>query len=144
MWRERKLSLKNVGIAKIFKKYEHPHIGFASQNYFSEILAMVYALKNKSKFYKFDKNLSYPKADIYVSKCGFKPNKLYKLFSKNSPSLKQLNRHLKYSRHFYPKGSIFVSDILLTSKRYLKLNNRQLRKIYPKNWYKLVRKSKCK
>lgn len=139
-----KLTLENI-----FKYYNSKHLGFASKNYYTEFLAQVYALSYRELFYTFNDQekgsmkLRNSKLRFYVTKCKFRPTNFYKALRKSSPDIRYLNRHLKYRKHTYPKGTVVVSDIKLTNKRYFELKDKHLKHYYPKNFYKLVKNQSC-
>ena len=150
---KRKFRKKNITLAYILKNYRSLHLGFASKNFFSEFVALVYILKYRELLFPLDglnyhaieKNpkLKHHDINIYLSKCGFIPQRFYSALKKSSPHLLQINTHLKLPQNIYQRGTILLSDIPLTSKRYYKLSFRELRRNYPKNYRKLIKNKKC-
>jgi len=144
----RKFKKRDMSLEYMLTHYDHPHIGFASSNFYSSFLALVHTLAYKEELLGIDDNLKSELTfkdpiNIYVTKCSIRPDKVYKALKKSSPYFSLLNRHFKRSNRSYPKGTILVSDIDLTKRRYLKLNDTQLRKNYPKNFKKLVKRYSC-
>lgn len=148
---KRRMNKRTPNLQNILKYYKHPHMGFASKNFYSEFLALVHAFAYKDKSFPLIKKNNLKKAinieniKFYISKCSIGPMKLFSKLRKKSSMLKYLNGHIKkrsYKR-YVPKGTIFVSDIVLSKKLFLQITNRNARKIYPKNWKKLVRKKSC-
>lgn len=145
---QRKLKNKYSSLENIFTSYKHPHLGFASKNYYSELLALIHATAYKDEIYNelkdYRSELFFSKKpNIYITKCKIKPSEFYKKMKKYSPNIKLLNQHFRRSNKVYPKGSIIVSDRPLTKRKYLELTDEQITNIYPKNWTKLVKSYSC-
>lgn len=144
----RKFKKRDMSLEYMLTHYDHPHIGFASSNFYSSFLALVHTLAYKKELLGIDGS---EKAEVvfndpirvYVSKCSIKPDKIFKLLRKSSPDFNLLNRHFKRTKRNYPKGTILISDVKLTSKKYYQLNDTQIRKNYPKSFKKLVRRYSC-
>jgi membrane-bound lytic murein transglycosylase D len=143
---KQKFKEKNINLEDILKYYDHPHIGFASSNFYSEFLALVHTLAYKDKIYnledlkkrsEFQYNSS--KLKLFVSKCSFK---LAELVS-GDKNLLALNTHLLSSKNTYKRGTLVVSDQDMDPKKYLAIKNEELTKYYPKNYFKLLGKSRC-
>ncbi|MBT7611471.1 MAG: lytic transglycosylase domain-containing protein [Bacteriovoracaceae bacterium] len=145
----KKFKKQNLSLQEYIERYKHPHIGFATKNFYSEYLALVYALAYQDELFDFKSvkikslNIRSNKLYIYVTKCRFVPNNIYYALRKSSPDFKYLNLHLKYKKRSYPRGTLLVSDIHLTSKRYLKVSLKNIKQMYPKYWKKLVRNYSC-
>lgn len=146
----RKFKKKNISLAFILKNYKTRHLGFASKNFYAEFLALVHVLAYKDNMFPLDgvdletastnPKLRYKEISVYLSKCGLRPSRLYSALKSSSPHLSKINNHLRNSKRLYPRGTLIFSDIHLTSKRYKKLTNKQLRRNFPKNYKKLLRK----
>lgn len=133
----------------IMENYEHASVGFASKNYYSEFLAMVYTLAYKDLIFPlkgYSKELNSFKNDIgvYLTKCKVRPKTFFNLLKKSSPKIDLLNAHFIYKNPTYKRNKIVVSDLQLTDRKYRKLSDKELRNYYPKNFYKLNRRHKCK
>lgn len=133
----------------ILQNYEHNDVGFASKNYYAEFLAMARVLAYREVIFPLDgfksKELKVDsgKLAVYVTKCRLRPKTFFSLLKKNSPRIERLNAHfLKSSATFRPK-QIVVSDRPLTSRKYRKLSDSELKKSYPKNYYKYASNLKC-
>ncbi|TNF27950.1 MAG: hypothetical protein EP319_10135 [Deltaproteobacteria bacterium] len=145
---KRKYKKKDMSLEYMLTHYDHPHIGFASSNFYSSFLALVHTLAYKKELLGIDENM---KAEvtfndpirIYVSKCSLRPDKIYNSLSKSSPYFPLLNKHFKNSKKVFGKGTILISDIELTKRKYLELDDAQIRKNYPKNYKKLVKNYNC-
>ena len=146
---QRQFKTKNLPLEQLLERYTHPHIGFAARNFYSEYLALVYTLAYQHQLFILDKkkrnslNLKSQNLSIYITLCSLYPYKIYRALRKASPDFKYLNRHLKYPKKRYPRGTLLVSDIRLTAKRYKKVSARNITNMYPKNWKKLIRNYNC-
>ena len=146
---QRKFKTKNLPLEEMLERYRHPHIGFAARNFYSEYLALVYTLAYQEELFSLDEinkqtlDLKTNDLSIYVTLCSFYPHRIYHALRKSSPDFKYLNRHLKYKKRRYPRGSLLVSDIQLTKKRYKKVSQKNIKSMYPKNWKKLIRNQSC-
>ena len=127
-----------IDLEYILKHYKHQHLGFASKNFYSEFLALVHVLAYKDMIYptkgiqakalfKDPKNLG-----IYVSKCAIRPSQFFKKLIKSSPKIVDINNHFEDLKYKYPRGSLVVSDKVLTKKRYYRLSDKEIRKRFPK------------
>ncbi len=137
---------KNIGLEYILKNYEHPHIGFASKNFYSEFLALTRVLAYKSKIYPLKglkNNQNFKNVDIYVSKCRIKPIKIFKALKENSPQITDLNYHFLNPHKVYSRGHLIVSDLSLTSRKYYKLSDKQIKSVFPKKYKKFIKSKSC-
>lgn len=141
---------KDITLAKVLKEYEHDAVGFASKNYYAEVLAMARVLAYKDAIFPLagyeKKGLKFKKQNlaVYVTKCNLRPKTFFHLLEKSSPHIKRLNAHFLATRPTYRPRKLVVSDLNLTSKKYHRVSPEELRKYYPKNLWKLVRKNSCK
>lgn len=139
---------KNLDLAYVLTHYKSKSLGFASKNFYSEFLALVHTLAYKEIIYPLEglenqmKELN-TNVDIYISKCRIRPSKFFKLLKKSSPHIEDLNRHFLKPKRRYPRGVFVVSDVKLTSKRYYKLSDKELKGVFPKKYYRYIRKKKC-
>ncbi len=134
----------------ILDNYEHDHIGFASKNFYTEFLALVHVLAYKDRIYPLDgfapkkKALKHPnKLSVFITKCFINPKRFFKLLKSSGEYTKKLNAHFKNFDKKFPKGTIIVSDLNLTNRKYLRLSDDQLRFKYPKNYWRYGTKLKC-
>lgn len=139
-----------IGLDYILTHYKHPHIGFASRNFYSEFLALTRVLAYKDLIYplkgvKIDYKFKSPhRIGVYVSKCSFIPEKFFNIQEENSPKIRELNYHFLTPKSKYPRGTIVVSDIDLDGKKFHRLTPQQFRKRFPKNFYKFIKGKSCK
>lgn len=139
---------KKLDLAYVLRNYKSKSLGFASKNFYSEFLALAHTLAYKDIIYPLEglekqmKNLN-SKVHVYVSKCRIRPNKFFKLLKKSSPHIEDLNKHFLKPKRRYPRGVLVVSDVNLTSKRYYKLSDKELKSVFPKKYSRYIRKKKC-
>lgn len=142
--------IKNISLEYILENYRHPHLGFASKNYYAEFLALVHVLAYKEVIYPLEgvKNPNYQfKANqikIYVSKCPISPHKIAEILKVKSPDFLKLNKQFRVSKKRFSKGTIIVSDIKMPSRYYEEVSSSYMRKVRPKKWNRLVRKKSCR
>ncbi len=146
---KKKIKKSKMSLADFIKYYNHPHIGFASENFYSEFLALVYTLAYREKI--FEENLESPlKIDeknvkAYLNLCSFRPNKFFKKFKDQSPDLYYLNLHFEKSslEKNFSKGELIFSDVPLSKKEFWEIPLKLLKTLFPKNYKKLILKKKC-
>lgn len=132
-------------LAYVLENYEHDNVGFASKNYFAEVLAMSRVLAYKDDIFSIPKNKGnqFKELGIYVTKCRLRPKTYFSLLKNSSPKIETLNSHFLRTKPSYSKHKLVISDLNLTSRKYRRVSNRELRRYYPKNLFKLAAKSKC-
>ena len=138
-------NVKNVDLAYILENYNHPHLGFASQNFYSEFLALVHALKYKNTFFNVDgslisKKVDNSKVEVYVSRCKFRTPKLAKRFGAN---IIDLNPQFDSKSVIYPQRSLIVSDKALPNAYFYKLPIKTIEGKFPKHWHQGVTIKSC-
>ncbi len=142
--KKRKFTLENV-----LRSYDHAHLGFASKNFYSEFLALVYVLAYKDKIYplkgysKEKHKFKTSKLNFYLTKCSIRPRKIEKLLKKLSPNHNLLNRQFRSKNRIFRRGSIIVSDVTLTKRKYKKVPDSIMKKYKPKYWVRKLRMKKC-
>lgn len=149
----RKLSkrFKRVTLATILEHYKHPHIGFASKNFFSEFTALVYALKYMDKIYPdadqahATLKIKYSNLKMYLTKCKLTASWFFAKMKKSSPNIAYLNAHFKRRsrKTAIPRGTILVSDIKLNPKKYYEMPLNKKRRKFPKNWGRYLKNQSC-
>jgi len=147
--------LKNpkMSLEEMLKNYDHPHVGFASQNFFSEFLALVTALSYKNEIYFDSKIIHYnPDTTIeakninaYITLCRLKPADFYKLLVNSAPHIDKINSHImkRGRNHNFKPGLILFSDRKLTERRYEEISFKEMRRNYPKNWDRFLKNQSC-
>jgi len=143
----RKLKKPRMSLELMLKKYKHPHIGFASMNFYSEFLALVHTLAYKNEIYDIkDWDNTHSKKIIpYVLICPISPKRYFQLMSRSGPFIKEINRHFsrKHNKRIFPRGTILFSDKKLNKKKYREVSPSEMRRNYPKNWHKLIKGYSC-
>lgn len=140
----RRLKMAKPSLKKILSSYDHPHLGFASKNFYSEFLALSHAQAYKEVFYDIKRDVkNYKTINAYITKCSLSRSWLVSRLKKSSPLTKEFNSHLKSKKRSYKPGTVIFSDINLSKKRYIKLTLEQLRRRYPRNFYKLLKNQSC-
>lgn len=143
--------VKNLDLGYILDNYKTKHIGFASKNFYAEFIALVHVLAYKYAIYPLKgiepilQHFKDPEnINIYVNKCRFRPNRFFALLEKKHPLIRDVNTHFLRPKSKYRAGSLVISDTNLTSRKYLKLTDKQLKKVYPKYYYRFAKNHKCK
>jgi membrane-bound lytic murein transglycosylase D len=140
---------KDISLAYILTHYKHPHIGFASKNFYSEFLALtrvlaykelIYPLKGVKAAVKFENETD---IGIYVTKCSIVPQTYISLLENNSPKIGELNYHFLKKDRKFPRGTLVVSDKKLSTKKYYRVSDKQIKSRFPKNFHKLIKNKKC-
>lgn len=147
---EKVLGVNNPSLEYIFTHYEHPHLGFASKNFYAEFLALVHVLAYKNLLFPLE-NVKGPhhfdiKEDnvrVFISKCPIVPSKTYEAMMHISPNLEKLNNHLFDRTRLYGRGTIFISDVNLNSSLFYKMSAQEMRSNYPINWGKFMGNQSC-
>lgn len=147
---EKVLGVNNPSLEHIFTHYEHPHLGFASKNFYAEFLALVHVLAYKNLLFPLE-NIKGPNffsikeenVRVFISKCPIVPSKTYDAMINISPNLEKLNNHLFDRTRLYGKGTIFISDVNLNSGLFYKMSAQEMRSNYPINWSKFVSGQRC-
>jgi membrane-bound lytic murein transglycosylase D len=136
---------KTPRVSHLIDHFKHPNWGFAAKNFYSEFLALVYTLAYKKEIYGSHFNDKDGLINIYVTKCKIPVLKLLPTLTSSKKNLMALNNHLNrnYKRSNFPKGTVVLSDVELTTKKYLKVEHQKLRRRYPKNLDKFVKNQSC-
>jgi membrane-bound lytic murein transglycosylase D len=115
----------------VLQNYQHPHLGFASKNFYAEYLALVHTLAYRNEIFPAEKNIA-PMKDLrfVIAKCSFSPGRLERW-----EKLRSLNSHLFRPNTTYPRGTILVWRGE-PDKKFRSLNWEQVVKVKPKDWEK--------
>lgn len=121
-------------LEEILKNYSHPHLGFASKNFYAEFIALVHTLAYRDEIFPAEKNI--PELDsrrlhLAIARCSFIPGKIK---DKRWP---ELNPHLRKPQSTYPRGTLVVTYDM-DDKRFLRLKMDQMRRYRPIDWQKKV------
>ncbi|MCK5882428.1 MAG: hypothetical protein KAG61_01970, partial [Bacteriovoracaceae bacterium] len=71
------------------------------------------------------------------------PSKIFAIVKRSAPNMSDHNTHFLNRQLTYPKGSVIVSSIKLKRSKYKLIAPIKYRKLYPKNFWKLVRNQSC-
>lgn len=142
----RKFRNKKINLEYILKNYRHKHLGFASKNYYSEFLALVYALAYKDSIYLelTKRKVSMSDYNIYLTKCSFKPFLIEKMLRENNPSFKELNPQFKNLKKKYSRGSLLVTSDDLPKNKFYLLSTKEIKLHRPHNWKRFIHNKKCR
>ncbi len=148
--RKLRIKKKDLSLEKVFENYKSTYHGFASRNFFPSFLALVYALNYKNFLYPIEgigkeSLTNYPKlknynVKFYISLCKIRPQRIFNKLKE----LKKINTHILRPKRVYPRGTIIVSDRKLSSRKYFLVSDKNMKKYYPKNWKKYIRRKRCK
>jgi membrane-bound lytic murein transglycosylase D len=136
---KKKFKNRNLSFKQFIENYDHPNIGFASKNYYSEFLALVHTLAYKELFFP-EINFSDQDQDLLKSRIHphfkFFVNKCDTILKK--PENIMLNSHLKYLANKTPKRQILIFKQNPNPKYFEEIPWGVIFKKQPKNWlYKL-------
>lgn len=141
---------KNISLEFVLENYDHPSLGFASKNFYAEFLALVHTLAYREQIYPLGgheaeiKSISNSKnIGIYVAKCSVNAKKFVNALKKKSPKIRVLNGHLKTLNRTYKRGTLVVSDRVLSKRKYYRLSVKQLAATYPKAYPSYIKRKKC-
>jgi membrane-bound lytic murein transglycosylase D len=136
---KRKFKNNNLSFKQFIEDYDHPRIGFASKNYYSEFLALVHTLAYKELFFP-DINFSDQDQDLIKSRIHprfkFFANKCVTVL--NNKEIILLNSHLKFPGKKIPKRQILIFKQNPNPKYFDEIPWNVVFKKQPNNWpYKL-------
>lgn len=140
-------NVKDISLEYILKNYKHPHIGFASKNFYSEFLALVHVLAYKNQLFpieglKFQKD-KFKNLYTYLLKCKLSNKWLTDKMKNISPNYDELNQHI-YRRNYIYKGTVILSDKQLTKNRYWPISLNDIQATRPRYWLnKYLKNQSC-
>ncbi len=118
----------------ILKNYSHPHLGFASKNFYAEFIALVHTLAYRDEIFPAEKDipaLNFRKLHLAIARCSFVPAKI------KDNKWSELNPHLRKPQSTYPRGTLVVTYDM-DDKRFLKLRMDQMSRYRPIDWQKKI------
>ncbi|MDA8793467.1 transglycosylase SLT domain-containing protein [Bacteriovoracaceae bacterium] len=133
----------------ILKNYKHPHIGFASKNFYSEFTALAYVLSYRDIIYPgLKKFLTQSNSEyfIYLSKCKqkLKPKDYEIRDGDHKIDFFELNRGIHFKRDKnLGKGSILITQKKLSAKSFYQIKAKTYRRKLPIKWKTLVKNQSC-
>lgn len=147
----RQLNLNPMTLEDYLTRYDHPHVGFASRNFYSGFLALVHTLAYRDQFFNQEEiqkraesiPIQSNNLHAYVTRCSFQPSWFFDALKNSSPNISALNRHFLRPDRNYPRGSIVFSDLNLTTQRYIRVPVDRIPHNHPNNWDRFVRGHNC-
>ncbi len=124
-------------LVEVFERYRHPHLGFASKNFFAEFLALVHVMAYQDEIFSRPVFTYTAPSSVrfLVSKCDFTPRSLFgKLITEEN--FVRLNPHLLLPTRKYPRGTLLVDQGELSPKQFLAVTKKDLVKLKPADWPK--------
>jgi membrane-bound lytic murein transglycosylase D len=140
--RRLKILKQKLALETIFQRYKHPHLGFASKNFYSEFLALLRVLEYRKLIFSLGNNNSKEdEISIYLTRCKTRPNYLFKKYK--GKILADYNNHFNYPKRLYGKGQLIVAKGKLPKGKFLKVKESWMKKSYPRNLWKFARRYSC-
>ena len=117
-------------LEEILKRYSHPHLGFASKNFYAEFIALVHTIAYRNEIFPAEKDIAThdPKQlHLAISRCSFIPDRM------KSKNWAKLNPHLRKPTRTYPRGTLVVSNDT-SDKMFMRLTTAQISQTRPIDW----------
>lgn len=125
-------------LEEIFSQYDHPHIGFASKNFYAEFLALVATLAYREQIFPNTKMPNFydpTRLKVGPLKCKVNLKQLKRtLGDEGWPRFKELNPHLFKDQSTYPRGTLIVSESETTNRLVLGLSPEIWAETIPHKW----------
>ena len=126
---------------KFLDDYSHADIMFASKNYYSEVLAMIFSLKYRKFFYQNSHNTNYKEFYLYRNTHYSNLKKTSSQLGIDRLHLLSLNPHLP--AHSSPASSVTLTlDQIIDHPEFILIDDKLVTKYFPKN-FKKISKSKA-
>ncbi len=142
----RSLAAENLDLALIIESSDSGNFGFASKNFYSEFLALVYTLAYRDEISEVvkheDETQSVKDFYIYLAKCTLKLNKDIKLTSHELGKLMDFNQHLSFTRPIQ-RGTIITSPYILSNRHFHQVPMEMIIKKKPKDWINGLKSQSC-
>lgn len=142
---KRSLASTSVNLEDIIKYSDSAHFGFASKNFYSEFLALAHTLAYREEIFNDLHEHDRPDVDdellFFMTKCALKLNKVL-----NPAELDDLlfhNHHIKKVQNNVPRGFLLTTKSVLPKKNFYQISYKDLLKLKPKDWNKLLRNQSC-
>lgn len=140
----RRLGIDRPELEQIFRNHQSAQIGFASKNFYSEFLALVYTLAyQKSIFPRAQDGVDSEDQPLALAKCSFVPRKLMDELEGESERWAELNPHLYKLNATYPRGTIVVATAGLPSARFWRVPRKVRARKKPLEWQKELGTQSC-
>lgn len=142
----RSLATEELSLAKVIEYSDSENFGFASKNFYSEFLALVYTLAYRDDISEVvreeDEHQEVKDFYIYQAKCTIRLNKDLKLSDKELAKLMNFNHHLTTTRPIQ-RATLITSPFPLSPKHFQIVNLESIVKIKPKDWVKQLKSYSC-
>lgn len=142
---KRLLKKSQVTLEEIIKISDTEHFGFASKNFYSEFLALVYTLAYKEDLYR-DIH-SHERSDIgqdllfYLTKCPLKIDR--HLSERELDDVLFHNHQISNISKSFPKGSIVTTKRQLPKSHFYPVAIKDMTKKKPKEWSNFLKNQSC-
>ena len=121
---------------KFLENYSHADIMFASKNYFSEVLAMVFSLKYRKHFYHNTNNNNYKEFYLYKNTNYSNLQKTSSQLRLDPLLLRGHNPHLPLQSN-PPIVITLMLDQIVDHPDYIRIDDKLVTKYFPKNFKKI-------
>lgn len=142
---KRELGRNDVSLKDIIENSDSRHFGFASKNFYSEFLALVYTLAYREELFTHLHDLDRPDVNgsfrFYLTKCSLDLRKV--LSPAQLDDVFFHNHHTTEKNANVPKGFILISKSELPKNRFFEIPYKEILKNKPKDWGRLVRSYSC-
>lgn len=133
----------------LLENYSHAHLGFASTNFYTEFLALAYALAYRDQFYSLSENKDAQTYELqlnfYLTKCSLVPHDLYKNLQTIEPFIRDFNSHFLNEKFTYESNKLILSYQKLDEKKFELVPLSEISKTRPKFWTQNLKDlKKCK
>ena len=136
----KKAKLLTPDLATLLQNYDHPHLGFASKNYYSEFLAMQWSLAYREQLFVNlpEKTKDYGVVDAYLT-CQKMP---WAALKAQHAQIPELNNHIFATAKELAAGTIILSNQPLPAPQFLRVPEDIQRRFRPVRWMKGLQKEK--
>lgn len=142
---KRELGSSNVDLEAIIKHSDSEHFGFASKNFYSEFLALVHTLAYREELFTDLHTSDREDVDVelkyYLTKCPIRLPGV--LNDKLMSDLQYHNHHISRLKGSLPRGLILTTKSPLPSAKFLPISYKDLLKMKPKDWGKILKNQSC-
>ncbi len=142
---KKKLKRTHTTLKDIITHGKSGHFGFASKNFFSEFLALVYTLAYEEELFDgLHTNDRYNVNDplfLYISNCNI--DLKIDLSKDQLDDLYYHNHHTRKIKSSMLKGSLISSKLELPKSKFTQIPISLAAKKKPKDWYKLFKNQSC-
>ena len=142
---KRELASSKVSLEAIIKHSDSQHFGFASKNFYSEFLALAHTLAYREEL--FDGLHKHDRSDVdedlkfYLTKCSMRLPKV--LSESHLDDVHFHNHQIQEMQSQIPRGFIITAKSRLPAGKFQELSHKDLLKVRPKDWGKLLKNQSC-